>query len=156
MRAHTVLAPPFKSDDQITLDETDRNRRRIRLTSAGGTEFLLDLEEARLLKHGEGLLLEDGRIIEVRAEAEALYRVRATSPHHLIALAWQLGNRHLPTEILETELRIRRDHVIRDMLIGLGATVEDIVAPFDPESGAYRSGHHHSDHSHTQTPHRHD
>ena len=64
----------------------------------------------------------------------------------LVQLAWQLGNRHLPTQILDDHLRIRQDHVIKDMLIGLGAEVKEITAPFNPESGAY-SGHSHS-HSH--------
>jgi urease accessory protein len=67
------------------------------------------------------------------------------------SLAWQIGNRHLAAEITETAIRLRSDHVIRDMLIGLGATVEDIEAPFDPEGGAYggtHASHHHHDHDH--------
>lgn len=129
--------------DHITLDETERHRRRKKMTSDSGIEFLLDLPEARLLRHGDGLLLQDGRVIEVRAKPELLLEVTASSPRHLLALAWQIGNRHLPADITEQRIRIRRDHVIADMLAGLGATVTEIEAPFDPESGAYAEGHHH-------------
>lgn len=132
----------------ITLDETARRRRRIKMTSDDGIEFLLDLPEARLLRHGDGLLLDDGRIIEVRAQPEALHEIRGHDARHLLTLAWQLGNRHLAAQILEDRILIRRDHVIRDMLDKLGAVVRDIEAPFDPERGAYSSdpdGHHHHD-----------
>lgn len=146
----------------ITLDETARHRRRMMMTSdrlpSGATiSFLLDLPAARLLRHGDGLVLHDGRVIEVRAAPEALMQVRGRDAAHLLALAWQIGNRHLAAEITAQTIRIRRDHVIRDMLIGLGATVEDIAAPFDPEGGAYGGAHaahhHHGDSAH---PHAHD
>ncbi|RLQ89536.1 urease accessory protein UreE [Notoacmeibacter ruber] len=145
--------------DTITLDETARHRRRAKLTSDGGIEFLLDLPTARLLRHGEGLLLEDGRVIEVRAEPEALLEVRADDPRHLLALAWQIGNRHLPAQIESDRILIRRDHVIEEMLTGLGASVAHVEAPFDPEGGAYgdsHSNHHHHDHNHGGHGHSHE
>lgn len=137
----------------ITLDETARHRRRMRLVSdrldTGATiTFLLDLPEARLLRHGDGLLLDDGRVIEVCAMPEALMEVRGRDAQHLVALAWQIGNRHLAAEITSQTIRIRRDHVIRDMLIGLGAKVDEIEAPFDPEGGAYGGAHHAHEHGH--------
>ena len=130
----------------ITLDETGRHRRRMAMTSDNGIEFLLDLPEARLLRHGDGLILTDGRVIEVAAAPEDLYEVRGRDARHLLALAWQIGNRHLAAQIGQDCILIRRDHVIGDMLRGLGATVGEISAPFDPEGGAYggaHSGHHH-------------
>ncbi|MEM1378712.1 MAG: urease accessory protein UreE [Pseudomonadota bacterium] len=133
--------------DTITLDETARHRRRIKLTSDNGIGFMLDLPEARLLRHGEGLVLDDGRVIEVRAEPEALMEVRGRDERHLLSLTWQIGNRHLAAQIETDRILIRHDHVIRDMLIGLGATVTDIEAPFDPEGGAYGDAHH-SHHNH--------
>ena len=144
----------------ITLDETGRHRRRMRLVSDNGVEFLLDLTEARLLRHGDGLLLDDGRVIAVIAAPEALYAVSGRDARHLLALAWQIGNRHLAAQILPGQLLIRRDPVIRDMLLGLGAEVRDIEAPFDPEGGAYgdaHASHHHGEgHSHGQDDgHRH-
>ncbi|MEM9277059.1 MAG: urease accessory protein UreE [Pseudomonadota bacterium] len=144
--AHYILSHTHHPADTITLDETARHRRRVKMVSDNGIEFLLDLPEARLLRHGEGIELEDGRVIEVVAEPEDLYEVRAKNPHHLLQLSWQLGNRHLPTQILEDRLRIRRDHVIREMLEGLGASVSEITASFDPEGGAYANGHHHHGH----------
>lgn len=137
----------------ITLDETARHRRRMRLVSDrmenGSTiTFLLDLPEARLLRHGDGLMLDDGRIIEVRAMPEPLMEVRGRDARHLLALAWQIGNRHLAAEITSDTIRIRRDHVIREMLLGLGAEVIEIEVPFDPEGGAYGGAHHAHDHHH--------
>ena len=102
-----------------------------------------------MLRHGEGIALDDGREIEVIAEPEQLYEVRGSDSNHLLQLAWQLGNRHLPTQILEDCLLIRQDHVIKMMLEGLGATVTDVTASFDPEGGAYSKGHAHHDHGHS-------
>jgi urease accessory protein len=137
----------------ITLDETARHRRRMRLVSDrmenGSTiTFLLDLPEARLLRHGDGLMLDDGRVVEVHAMPEPLMEVRGRDARHLLALAWQIGNRHLAAEITPDTIRIRRDHVIREMLLGLGAEVIEIEAPFDPEGGAYGGHHHAHDHHH--------
>lgn len=134
--------------DTVTLDETARHRRRIKLTSDNGVEFLLNLPEARLLGHGQGLVLDDGRVIEVRAEPEALLEIRGRDARHLHALAWQIGNRHLAAEIADDHLLIRYDHVIANMLEGLGAQVRQLSAPFSPEGGAYSDthhGHHHHD-----------
>ncbi|MAY61571.1 MAG: urease accessory protein UreE [Rhizobiales bacterium] len=137
----------------ITLDETARHRRRMRMVTdrlpdGSSVEFLLDLPEARLLRQGEGLVLSDGRVIEVRAAPEDLMEVSGRDARHLLALAWQIGNRHLPAEIKDTTIRLRRDHVIRTMLEGLGATVSDVKAAFDPEGGAYDHGHAHSHGTH--------
>lgn len=154
----TILDHTHHPADTITLDETDRHRRRMKMVSDGGIGFLLDLPEARLLKHGEGLKLSDGRVIEVRAEPEALYEITANGPRHLLALAWQIGNRHLAADITEDRIRIREDRVIKDMLEGLGATVGELTAPFNPEGGAYGGadqGHHHHAHHHHGHDHHH-
>lgn len=140
----------------ITLDETARHRRRVKLTSDNGIVFLLDLREARLLRHGDGLMLDDGRVIMVQAEPEALYEVRGRDSRHLLALAWQIGNRHLAAQIEGHRILIRRDAVIRDMLEGLGARVTEIEAPFDPEGGAYGNVHHGHPHDHKHGKHGHD
>ena len=141
--------------DTITLDETARHRRRMKMVSDSGIEFLLDLAEARLLRHGDGLELDDGRVIEVRAEPEDLMEVRGRDTRHLLALAWQIGNRHLAAQIEPDRILIRRDHVIRDMLEGLGATVTETSAPFDPEGGAYGGAHEAHDHGHGHHHHDH-
>jgi urease accessory protein len=137
--------------DTVVLDFDDRHRRRMAMTGTRGLAFLLDLENAVALRGGDALVLEDGRLIEVVAAPEPLLEIRGTDPHHLIRVAWHLGNRHLPTQIMPKGLRIRRDHVIEAMVKGLGARVVEIEAPFDPEGGAYAGGGHgdaHEDHAH--------
>ena len=123
--------------DTVVLDFDDRHRRRMAMTGTRGLEFLLDLENAIALRGGDALVLEDGRLIEVVAAPEPLLEIRGTDPLHLVRVAWHLGNRHLPTQIMPKGLRIRRDHVIEAMVKGLGARIIEIEAPFDPEGGAY-------------------
>ena len=150
--------------DTVVLDFDDRHRRRLAMLGTRGLSFLLDLEHALALRGGDALVLEDGRLVEVVAAPEPLAEIRGADPHHLIRVAWHLGNRHLPTQITAKGLRIRRDHVIEAMVKGLGARVIEIEAPFDPEGGAYSGGghghshdadvHHAShDHSHGHSPH---
>ena len=135
--------------DTVVLDFDDRHRRRMAMTGTRGLEFLLDLENAIALRGGDALVLEDGRLIEVVAAPEPLIEIRGSDPHHLVRVAWHLGNRHLPTQIMAKGLRIRRDHVIEAMVKGLGARVIEIEAPFDPEGGAYAGGAHgHEAHAH--------
>lgn len=135
--------------DTVTLDETDRHRRRILLTSDKGMEFMLELDSVTLLKHDDILRLDDGRGVRVQAKPEALYEVSASDQKHLLTLTWHVGNRHLPTQIMSDHIRIRRDPVIRTMLEQLGANVHDIQAGFNPQSGAYgdaHGAHHHHKH----------
>ena len=132
--------------DTVVLDFDDRHRRRMAMTGTRGLEFLLDLENAVALRGGDALVLEDGRLIEVVAAPEPLIEIRGSDPHHLVRVAWHLGNRHLPTQITAKGLRIRRDHVIEAMVSGLGARVIEIEAPFDPEGGAYAESHAHAEH----------
>ncbi len=143
----------------VTLDFDDRFRRRKRTIADDGFAFLLDLEEATPLRDGDGLLLEGGGVILVRAAPEPLVEVRAPTPERLMRLAWHLGNRHLPTEIGADRLLIRDDHVIVAMLRGLGAELRRVDEPFNPEGGAYgehnrQPGHHH--HHHGEHEHHHD
>jgi urease accessory protein len=144
--------------DHVTLDYDGRHRRRIVLTADHGTRFLLDFAHSRLLPGGAALELQDGRLIEVIAEREPLLEVRAESGVALLRLAWHIGNRHLAAQIFPDRILIRRDHVIAAMLEGLGATVREVAAPFDPEGGAYGGAHqahdyghdhHHHDHGHS-------
>jgi urease accessory protein len=135
---HWTVAPA----DSVVLDFDDRHRRRMAMTGTRGLEFLLDLENAVALRGGDALVLEDGRLVEVVAAPEPLIEIRCNDPQHLVRVAWHLGNRHLPTQIMPKGLRIRRDHVIEAMVRGLGARVIEIEAPFDPEGGAYAGGDH--------------
>ena len=152
-----------KQADKIELPHDGRHRRRVAMRGAGDTVFLLDLSEATLLRDGDGLLLEDGRIVRVTAASEPIVEITG-DPHLIARLAWHLGNRHVPAEILPDRIRIARDHVLEEMVEKLGARVARVEAPFDPEGGAYAQetahahGHdhshdhdddHHHDHAHT-------
>jgi urease accessory protein len=159
---HRWTEPPA---DTIVLDFDDRHRRRMAMTGTRGLEFLLDLENAVALRGGDALVLEDNRLIEVVAAAEPLLEIRCNDPQHLVRVAWHLGNRHLPTQMMPKGLRIRRDHVIEAMVKGLGARAIEIEAPFDPEGGAYAGGghahaaesdsHDHAAHDHSSHDHHH-
>ena len=145
--------------DTVVLDYDERYRRRIAMTGVRGLDFLLDLPDAVMLRAGDGLALEDGRIVEVVAAPEPLSEIRCADVAALVRVAWHLGNRHLPTELTKKSLRIRRDPVIEDMARGLGASVAAIDAPFNPEGGAYVAGapvqghaHHEHDHAHHGEP----
>ncbi len=163
----TQVKPQYRwtepAADTVVRDFDDRHRRRMAMTGTRGLEFLLNLEAAIALRGGDALVLEDGRLIEVVAAPEPLIEIRGSDPHHLIRVAWHLGNRHLPTQIMPKGLRIRRDHVIEAMVKGLGARVIEIEAPFDPEGGAYAGGghghgaddHHHGHAAHDHASHDH-
>ncbi|HOV02899.1 MAG TPA: urease accessory protein UreE [Hyphomicrobiales bacterium] len=133
--------------DTVVLCRDDRHRRRLRMLGEKGTDFVLDLAEATVLHDGDLLLLDDGRAVRVKAAAEHLLEVRGRDPHHLLRLAWHLGNRHVPTAIGAERLLIAYDHVLADMIVGLGGRVAAIDAPFDPEGGAYAGNHGHG-HAH--------
>jgi urease accessory protein len=135
----TATSHTGQTADVITLDHEQRHRRRAAMVSDGGIEFLLDLAQATHLHDGMRLVLEDGRRILVRAAAEPVLDIRGPD---LARIAWHLGNRHTATQILPDRLRIRDDHVLAEMLRGLGAEVTAVSAPFEPESGAYAHGHH--------------
>ena len=123
-----------EASDRVTLDAGDRNRRRIVMTGEKGTQFLLDEAKPVSLRDGDGLVLDDGSIVLVAGEHEKLVEISAGSPLETTRLAWHLGNRHTDVQIVGDKIRIRRDHVLEDMLRGLGAKFSPLDAAFDPES----------------------
>ena len=134
--------------DRVTLDADDRQRRRIVLTGENDTRVLLDFDRPVMLRDGDGLVLDDGSVVLVMGMPESLAEIAASSPREFVRLAWHLGNRHTDVEIAGDRIRIRRDHVLEEMLRGLGATVTCIEAPFDPQ-GTVPHGHQHGeDHAH--------
>ena len=155
MRAASVLQSgtwdAAREADRVLLDYDRRFRRRIVLTTVRGTDILIDEPQAVRLRDGDGLAVASG-IVRVRAQAEDLVEIHAHRDADLIRIAWHLGNRHLPVQLLGNRIRIRTDHVIQDMIVGLGGHVDRVMAPFDPEAGAYAGGHHHhhddDDHDH--------
>ena len=153
MRAIAVKAAATwsgRAADSVMLGYDDRHRRRVAMKGTKGLAFLLDLPAATSLRGGDALVLEDGQLIEVVAAPEPLLEVRCADPLHLARVAWHLGNRHVPAQLMPKALRIRRDHTIADLAVQLGARVIEIEAPFDPEGGAYAAApeHHHDGHVH--------
>jgi urease accessory protein len=141
--------PDAQASGTVTLSYLDRHRRRIRLHGDDGTPFLLDLPRAVVLGEDDGLEIEGGGFLRVRAAAEALAEIDCRDGVELARIAWHLGNRHLPMQVAAGKLRIRWDHVIVDMVAGLGARISRVEAAFDPEAGAYaEGGHGHHDHDH--------
>lgn len=128
---------PETASDSLCLNYDQRYRRRLKYEAAGGTLLLLDLPRATVLLPGDGLKLDDGSVVLVNAAPEALLEVTAPDAATLIRLAWHIGNRHLAAQLEPTRIVIREDHVISDMLVGLGASVRQLQGTFSPESGAY-------------------
>lgn len=131
--------------DLVTLQHDERRLRRKLLRLVHGDEVLVDFPQTVTLEHGSALQLEDGRLVEVIAAEELLYEVRGRDTAHLVRLAWHIGNRHTSAQLENDRILIKRDHVLRAMLLGLGATISDISEPFFAEHGAYHS---HGDHGH--------
>ena len=174
MKRATAALPP---DDAriasnapiITLPREDRYRRRVAWMTDCGQPFLLDLPEATYMPDGTGLALNTGEYIIVRAAPENLIKLTAPTSANLMRIAWHIGNRHTPAEITPDALFILPDHVLVDMVRGLGGTVEEVSRPFEPEGGAYgghgtlERGHHHRpvhqhddhEHGHNHTHHHH-
>lgn len=176
LRATTVVrrpaVKPERVADRLTLDHEARHRRRVALTGEGGLAFLLDLDRATVLDEGDALRLEDGRLVEIRAAPERLIEVTTENPVRLTRVAWHIGNRHVAAEVTENAIYIAHDHVLLEMIRGLGATASVVERPFRPERGAYHEhgpdcghdhgeahGHDHDghgDHAHGHQGHGHD
>ncbi|MEM1233006.1 MAG: urease accessory protein UreE [Pseudomonadota bacterium] len=131
-----LIGPGDGAVASVTLSYAGRLLRRKRLEADDGTAFLVDLPHTTDVRPGQGFILDDTRVIAVEAAAETLLSISGDIPR----LAWHIGNRHTPCEITATHLIIQHDPVLRDMVLQLGGTVEDIIGPFRPEGGAYGHG----------------
>lgn len=120
---------------------SDQRRLRRKVLNVKGEEILVDFPEAVTLEHFGGLLLEDGRVVEIVASPEPLLEINPRSGEHLAQLAWHIGNRHMAAQIEKKRILVPRDHVARAMLQGLGAEVRDVTEPFLPMQGAYHAPH---------------
>jgi urease accessory protein len=149
---------PARLVDSVILDHAQRRAPRGELLSVKGLRFALELPEPTHLRMGDALELEDGRLIEVVAEAEPLIEVRAVDAAALARIAWNLGDRHVPVQLFANRIRLRRDHALESLIASLGGKCVAIEAPFDPEGGAYvepAPTHSHDRHSHAHGSHTH-
>jgi urease accessory protein len=144
--------------DSIIVSGDQRRLQTAHLTGVNGTIIGVMLPEPVLLRMGDALELDDGSLVEVVVEPEALIEVRGNDLTHLARLAWHLGDRHVPVQVLSNRLRMRRDAALEAMLGQLGARLTAIDAPFDPEGGAYaaQAAHAHHGHDHHEHAHHHD
>lgn len=130
---------------QLRLPFDARQKSRLRTQLASGEEVALMLPRGDILRGGDLVVASDGRVIEVLADTEQVVHVTCRTPEDLTRAAYHLGNRHVPVQVGEGFLRIAADHVLEEMLKGLGAGLEPMEAPFEPEAGAYGGGHRHND-----------
>lgn len=138
------IAPGANYDDKLILPFDRRQKSRLRVDLESGREAAFFLERGTVLRGGDRLLAEDGSVIMVVSADEPVMLVTADTPLQLTRAAYHLGNRHIPLQVGEGWLRLEQDHVLKEMLLGLGVHVADQSAPFEPEAGAYGGGHRHS------------
>jgi len=150
LQAGQSKGAPF---DQVVLAHDERRLRRKVLRLAHGDEILIDFPQTVTLEPGQMLELEDGRMVEVAAAQELLYAISGRDTGHLLRLAWHIGNRHTPAQLEPGRILITRDHVLKAMLEGLGASVINVSELFFGEHGAYHS-HAHGDGAHALLNHR--
>ena len=151
---NTKIEHAEKIDGELLLPYDQREKSRLRATLLSGEDVAVFTLRGTVLRNGDLLRGDDGRVVKINAAKEATYRVEASSPHQLLRCAFHLGNRHTQAQVGEGFLRIRKDPVLKEMLEGLGALVVEEEAAFEPESGAYGGGHHHhgDDHHHPLAP----
>jgi len=142
MIVRRLAAAAAKVDDTLTLPFEQRCKSRLRTTLVSGEEVGLFLDRGTILRGGDCLAADDGRFVRVQSAAENLIEVRAGDAKSLARAAYHLGNRHTPIQIGDGWLRFAADHVLGEMLAGLGVETIALTAPFEPEPGAYAAGHH--------------
>jgi len=135
--------PNVQADARLELPFELRQKSRLRTHLDSGEDAWLILGRGEILRGGDLLVATDGRVVQVIAQPEQLLHVECDTPFALARAAYHLGNRHVPVEIGEGYLRFAADHVLEQMLIGLGARVTSLEAPFEPEAGAYGTHTHH-------------
>jgi len=134
-----------KIDDYIELPFVLRQKSRLRVTTKSGIDAGLFLDRGIILRDGDLLKSDGGLVLQIIAAHEPVYDVVAETSKALMCAAYHLGNRHVPLQIGDGWLRLEQDHVLKEMLLGLGMEVTATQAPFEPEAGAYGGGHRHGD-----------
>jgi urease accessory protein len=142
----TAYAVQVRGALRLPFEQRQKSRLHAHLES--GEEVALMLPRGEILRGGDLVTASDGRVIEVVAEVEKLLHVECESTQALARAAYHLGNRHVPVEAGANYLRINYDHVLEEMLKGLGAKVSAIESAFEPEAGAYGAGHQHAEMGH--------
>ncbi|MGM8935444.1 urease accessory protein UreE [Pseudomonas neustonica] len=142
LECHEWLEGEGGHDHVLELSYELRTRSRLRAETEGGLEVGLFLPRGRVLAQGERLQCNDGSVLMISAAPEQLSRVHCDDALLLARAAYHMGNRHVALEVRANELRYLCDHVLDAMLRGFGLEIEQITAPFNPESGAYHNHSH--------------
>lgn len=143
-------------DDRLILPFDQRQKSRMRVVLDSGASAALMIARGTVLRGGDRLRADDGRIVAVEAAQERVMRVTAHDARHLAQAAYHLGNRHVPLQVGDGWLLLEEDHVLEHMLEGLHVQVTHELAPFEPASGAYGGGGHGHSHDHSHGHHHHD
>ena len=149
--ATALAGADARADEVVELPFALRERSRFRATLLSGEEIGVDLARGTLLRHGDRLRLDDGRVVAVEAAPERLLEVHAHDAPGLARIAYHVGNRHVPIQVGDGWLRLLPDHVLQAMIERLGGHVHEVEEGFQPESGAY--GHSHVHHAHDDQGH---
>lgn len=144
------IEQPSQIDDYVALPFDLRKKSRLRVTLQSGHEASLMLERGSILRGGDCLRAASGEVVQVQAAHEPVMDVTANTPQQLTRAAYHLGNRHVPLQVGDGWLRLEQDHVLKEMLLGLNVSVNELDAPFEPEAGAYGGGHRHHHDDETQ------
>ena len=137
---------------QLILPYELREKSRLLATLSTGEEVAVFTQRGSVMRDGDLMLGNDGRVIKIVAASEPTYKVQCANAFELLRCAFHLGNRHTQAQLGDGFLRIRLDPVLKEMLQGLGASVSEELSPFEPEAGAYGGGHHHGDDAHPHNP----
>ncbi|MDA8898929.1 urease accessory protein UreE [Porticoccaceae bacterium] len=146
IRITEILESKASPAATLSLPINSRVKSRIKVTLDDGREAGLFLPRGKILRNGDLVVSEEGLVVEIKAAPELVSTVSSDNPHVLAVASYHLGNRHVPLQVESTWLRYLHDHVLDDMVKGLGLSVKTETAPFEPEAGAYQSsanGHHH-------------
>jgi len=157
-RASSIIGAGHRHDrpvvDTVILDYAQRSAQKANVAGVKGGTIEIDLHQPVRLRTDDLLVLEDGGLVEVVAAPETLIEARAADVAGLSRLAWHLGDRHVPVQVLPNRIRALREPAIEALLVSLGAKITIIEAPFEPEAGAYASSHGH-DHDRAHHDHAH-
>lgn len=130
-------------DATLVLPFELRQKSRLATQLPSGEAVAVLLPRGTVVRSGNCLAADDGRIVRVVAADEALMEARCAHADDLARCAYHLGNRHTPVQVGAGFVRFTRDDVLASMLRGLGASVTEVSVPFEPEAGAYAGGHRH-------------
>jgi urease accessory protein len=145
---------PGPATDNLLLDFDKRQTKQGFFFTGKGACIEFDFAEPPALATDDALVLDDGGLIEIVADSEALIEARIPDPVALARTAWLLGDRHVPVQVFANRLRLRRSADVEALLAGLGAKLTPLVAPFEPD-GATVQPHDHGHHHHHGHEHHH-